>query len=154
MYHGLFRLAASLQEKFVGNGPSFQYIVTTTTRPPEELCGEPWVRLKLDARDDAKLLFRKCLEEQGTAGTACEKRRGGRLRGPGSAGARHTRPRDEIMNLLLLAPDIQEELLLLPLTDGGRAPIRERMLRPIAAVIDWRKQRKMWKQVLAESSGA
>ncbi|HHN45945.1 MAG TPA: hypothetical protein ENN09_00760 [Planctomycetes bacterium] len=36
----------------------------------------------------------------------------------------------------------------------GRTPIRERMLRPIAAVIDWRKQRKMWKQVLAESSGA
>ena len=50
----------------------------------------------------------------------------------------------QIMNLLLLAPDIQEEILFLPRTDGGRAPIRERMLRPIATVADWDKQRKMW----------
>jgi hypothetical protein len=32
----------------------------------------------------------------------------------------------------------------------GRDPIRERHLRPIAAVLDWRKQRRMWKQLLAE----
>ncbi len=31
--------------------------------------------------------------------------------------------------------------------------IRERHLRPIAAVLDWRKQRRMWKQLLAESTG-
>ncbi len=56
-----------------------------------------------------------------------------------------SRPRiTQIMNLLRLAPDIQEEILFLPRTDGGRAHIRERMVRPIAAVIDWRKQRRMW----------
>jgi len=52
-----------------------------------------------------------------------------------------------IMNLLHLAPDIQKEILFLPRTDGGRTPIREHMVRPIAAVIDWRKQRKMWQGV-------
>ena len=55
----------------------------------------------------------------------------------------------QIMNLLLLAPDIQEEILFLPRTQSGRDPIREIMLRPIAAVLDWRKQRRLWKQLLA-----
>jgi len=50
----------------------------------------------------------------------------------------------QIMNLLLLAPDIQEAILFLPRTDGRGAPVRERLVRPIAAVPDWRKQRRMW----------
>jgi hypothetical protein len=49
-----------------------------------------------------------------------------------------------IMNLLHLAPDIQESLLLLPRVASGKAPIHEKFLRPIAAEIDWRKQREMW----------
>jgi hypothetical protein len=56
----------------------------------------------------------------------------------------------QIMNLLNLAPDIQEEILFLPKTTHGRDPIRERHIRPVAAVLDWRKQRRMWKEVLAE----
>jgi len=51
------------------------------------------------------------------------------------------------MNLLHLAPDIQEKLLFLPRTDGGRAPIREHMVRPIAAIIDWHKQRNLWREL-------
>jgi hypothetical protein len=51
----------------------------------------------------------------------------------------------QIMNLLNLAPDIQEEILFLPLTMRGRDPIGERDLRPIAALLDWRKQRKLWR---------
>ena len=50
----------------------------------------------------------------------------------------------QIMNLLCLAPDIQEAILFLPLTQHGRDPVREHMLRPVASVLDWRKQRKMW----------
>ena len=42
----------------------------------------------------------------------------------------------QIMGLLNLAPDIQEEILFLPRTLAGRDPIREIMLRPIAAVLD------------------
>ena len=50
----------------------------------------------------------------------------------------------QIMNLLHLAPDIQEEILHLPRSRDSRHPIRERMVRPIAAVFDWRKQRVLW----------
>ena len=53
----------------------------------------------------------------------------------------------QIMNLLHLAPDIQESILSLPRSDGGRDPIREKMIRPITAVPDWRKQRVMWIKV-------
>ena len=51
----------------------------------------------------------------------------------------------QIMNLLHLAPDIQEELLFLSRIERGKEPILERHLRPIAAVPDWRKQRRMWR---------
>ena len=51
----------------------------------------------------------------------------------------------QIMNLLQLAPEIQEALLFLPVTVKGRDPIRERHVRPIAAEPDWRKQRRLWK---------
>ena len=48
------------------------------------------------------------------------------------------------MNLLCLAPDLQEQILFLPATERGRDPVTERDLRPIAAVADWRKQMRMW----------
>lgn len=50
----------------------------------------------------------------------------------------------QIMNLTLLAPDIQESLLFLPRTQRGRDPVTEPQLRAIAAIPDWRKQRRMW----------
>ena len=56
-----------------------------------------------------------------------------------------TQPRmSQILNLALLAPDIQEELLFLPRIEAGKATIHEKMMRPIAAEIDWDKQREMW----------
>ena len=51
----------------------------------------------------------------------------------------------QIMNLLQLAPEIQEAILFLPRTVKGRDPIREIMVRPLAAEPDWRKQRRLWK---------
>ena len=53
------------------------------------------------------------------------------------------------MNLLQLAPEIQEALLFLPVTVKGRDPIRERHIRPIAAASDWRKQLEMWAPLAA-----
>lgn len=53
----------------------------------------------------------------------------------------------QIMSLLLLAPDIQEEILFLPRSDGGRDSIQEKKVRSIAAVPDWRKQRTSWRVV-------
>jgi len=58
----------------------------------------------------------------------------------------------QIMNLLLLAPDIQEAILFLPRTLTGRDPIRERHIRPLTTVLDWRKQRRLWKQLLDEQN--
>lgn len=60
----------------------------------------------------------------------------------------------QIMNLLHLAPDIQEAVLALPRVEAGRDPITERDLRPIAAIVDWRKQRRAWREVSAATEGA
>jgi len=54
----------------------------------------------------------------------------------------------QIMNMLLLAPDIQEEILFLPRTIKGCDQIRERDLRPIAAIPDWICQREMWAELV------
>ncbi len=59
----------------------------------------------------------------------------------------------QIMNLLQLSPDIQEAILFLPRTEKGRDPIREIMLRPIAAEPDWRKQRRLWKSLTFDQGG-
>ncbi len=50
----------------------------------------------------------------------------------------------QIINLLNLAPDIQEEILFLPRTTHGRDSIGERDLRPICSVADWKEQRSRW----------
>ena len=52
----------------------------------------------------------------------------------------------QVMNLLNLAPDIQESVLFLPPVDRGRDPISERDLRPIASLPSWRKQKIAWLQ--------
>jgi hypothetical protein len=54
----------------------------------------------------------------------------------------------QIMNLLHLAADIQEALLFLPPTLRGRDAIILADLMPIAAAFDWRKQRRLWRQLL------
>ena len=56
----------------------------------------------------------------------------------------------QIMDLLHLAPDIQEALLFLPRTQSGRDPVTEHDLRPIAAESDWGLQREAWGRLLAQ----
>ena len=51
----------------------------------------------------------------------------------------------QIMNLLCLAPDLQEHILFLEVTERGRDAISERDLRQIANISDWQKQRQMWR---------
>jgi hypothetical protein len=52
----------------------------------------------------------------------------------------------QLMMLLQLAPDIQEEVLFMAPTESGRDPVREKRLRAIAGAIDWRRQRRMWRE--------
>jgi hypothetical protein len=56
----------------------------------------------------------------------------------------------QIMNLLHLAPDIQEALLFLPPTQRGRDAMILADLMPIAAAFDWRKQRRLWRRLVRD----
>ena len=53
----------------------------------------------------------------------------------------------QVMALLNLAPDLQEEILFLPLTVLGRDRVQMRHVLPIAAVPDWKKQRQRWREL-------
>lgn len=62
--------------------------------------------------------------------------------------ARVTQPRmTQIMNLLHLAPDIQEQILFLPPATEGRDPVTERDLRGIVTLWDWTSQREAWRDL-------
>ena len=53
----------------------------------------------------------------------------------------------QIMNLLNLAPDIQEAILFLPTTERGRDPIKGWQVRPVAAETMWAGQRRRSKML-------
>ena len=53
----------------------------------------------------------------------------------------------QILNLLQLAPDIQEAILFLPVVESGREPVTERDMRSIAEEGDWGRQRGKWQAV-------
>ena len=57
----------------------------------------------------------------------------------------------QIMNLLVLAPDIQEALLFLPSVEQGFDPIHLRQLQPLARALHWRQQRRLWRTLLRQA---
>jgi hypothetical protein len=68
---------------------------------------------------------------------------------------RVSRPRiSQILNLLNLAPDIQEAILLLPRIERGRDAIILRALQPIASTLNWHKQRRLWAELRARVEAA
>ena len=79
------------------------------------------------------------LVRSGQIGTYCELAALGQV----------TRARiSQIISLTNLAPDIQEALLFLPPTRRGRDAIILADMQPIAAALDWRKQRRLWRQLV------
>jgi hypothetical protein len=54
----------------------------------------------------------------------------------------------QILNLLHLAPDIQERLLFLPAVEKGRDAISEKQLRRLASEYDWDRQRRAFERLL------
>jgi hypothetical protein len=50
----------------------------------------------------------------------------------------------QIMNLLNLAPDIQERLLFLPEVEDGKDVVTERSVRGMVKLAPWKKQRTEW----------
>ena len=55
----------------------------------------------------------------------------------------------QIMNLVHLAPDIQENILLLPRVVRGRDPICLEHLQALTALLDWQSQRRCWNEILS-----
>jgi len=59
----------------------------------------------------------------------------------------------QIMNLLLLAPDIQEEILFLPPTTRGKDPMTLRGLRRVLAEPSFVRQRHLWQELRGHLPG-
>jgi len=57
----------------------------------------------------------------------------------------------QIMNLLHLAPEIQEEILFLKPVMSGRDQVTERYLRPIVQELKWGKQKAGWNLHISDS---
>lgn len=57
----------------------------------------------------------------------------------------------QIMDLLLLAPDVQETLLFLPSKEKGRDPITLRELRYVCQTPVWAEQRARWAELGVDS---
>lgn len=55
----------------------------------------------------------------------------------------------QILNLTLLAPDIQERLLFLDTVENGKPEISEKGMRMACAVVRWERQRRMIELPLA-----
>ena len=51
----------------------------------------------------------------------------------------------QIMELIWLAPDIQQEILEFPPNKSGRFPISEVAVRRVAANLGWTEQRELWR---------
>jgi len=58
----------------------------------------------------------------------------------------------QILNLLNLAPIIQEHILFLPLIQHGRDPLHLAQLQPLASTKDWKQQLRLWKELVAATS--
>jgi hypothetical protein len=60
----------------------------------------------------------------------------------------------QIMNLLNLAPDIQQEILSWTQEPGGRESIRETTIRTLSSEVMWNRQREQWKHWFANRKSA
>ena len=72
-----------------------------------------------------------------------------RLRRHGAAARLHTGSLTQLMDLLLLAPEVQEEILFFELPPGAQ-PVRRRGLREaMLGMIDWLEQQRRWEELKA-----
>ena len=60
----------------------------------------------------------------------------------------------QVVALRWLAPDIQEAILFLPRTRHGRDPISLRQVLPITLVPSWKRQRRLWQKLQAQTKAA
>lgn len=60
----------------------------------------------------------------------------------------------QLMNLTLLAPDLQEQIFLLEAVDGKQPPLNERALRRVVGARSWERQRALWAELCTPSATA
>ncbi len=60
-------------------------------------------------------------------------------------GCTHARV-SQLFDLLLLAPDIQEEIVFMVVTTG-RDPVTEHSVRRVVRALDWEEQRRRWRDI-------
>lgn len=100
--------------------------------------GQPATRIPRIARLMALAFKFKRMLDDGTIASLAELARVGRV----------TRARmTQLMDLTLLAPDIQEALLFLPAAEGGHAPVSLRAMRYVCAMRLWHEQRERWAEM-------
>jgi hypothetical protein len=59
IYQKFFLFARAMEQAFGEQGtPNFQYIITTTKPPPDNLRQKPWLLETLDASEPEKRLFK------------------------------------------------------------------------------------------------
>lgn len=61
LYHRLMEIVWGFERAFESSEPTFQHIWTTTSKPPEALNREPYIRLRLHARSDSGKLLKRSL---------------------------------------------------------------------------------------------
>lgn len=59
LYDRIFHLVRNLEK--LGDSPAFQYIITTTTRPPETLAKKPWLTMTLSGSPASERLLKRDL---------------------------------------------------------------------------------------------
>jgi hypothetical protein len=104
-------------------GPTSSPVGPTSTRIPRA------TRALLQAHTIQRLLDEEPTRNLATLATAI-----------GISRARVT----QLLDLLLLAPDIQEEILFLEVPPTGREVVTEHRLRALVRVPDWDAQRRLW----------
>jgi hypothetical protein len=62
IYHRLFRLVRSFER--LGDDPPFQYIITTTSRPPDDFCQKPFLVAELQGSKAGERLLCRDLPVQ------------------------------------------------------------------------------------------
>lgn len=57
----------------------------------------------------------------------------------------------QVMELIWLAPDIQQEILEFPPNKTGRFPVSEVAVRRVAGDLGWTEQREIWRKIKQDS---
>jgi site-specific DNA recombinase len=129
-------LALRLERTRVSHG---RIVLRRAEEAHAEGSGATWDRVPRISRLVALALWLEQLLHSGAIPSMAETARLGHV-----ARARVT----QIMNLLDLAPDIQERLLFLPPTPGGRDLVSERDVRSISREPHWDRQRQLLAELL------